>query len=348
MSATSITPHAARIFLRHTLGLSPLLLGFPGLAHAQSVNYSDLEDMFGEPVTTSVTGKPQRASEAPAALVIITRDDIRRSPASDIPGLIQAYAGIDVVRWTGGQADISIRGGVQPYNPRLLVLVNGRQAYLDHYGMTNWAGLGVQLDEIQQIEVVKGPNSALFGFNAVSGVINIITINPLQTQQLVATAEVGTEGYRRVSQSAAIKLNEGLGLRLSGGYGKSGELDGLETSLLAPVFGSVIFSPTHKEAAGELYAKLGGLTEASLSTNSSESKQLEWTSTLATVPSHYRFASVAARISHDTGLNSEYRSLRFRSSHLFVTKSSWHLPRSWFARAHRTHFGWASNIAPTG
>ena len=94
-----------------------MLPTLPVAAHAQSVNYTDLEQMFGEPVTTSVTGKPQRASEAPAALIIITRDDIRRSPANDIPGLIQAYAGIDVARWTAGQTDVVVRGGVRPYQP---------------------------------------------------------------------------------------------------------------------------------------------------------------------------------------------------------------------------------------
>src|SRR3546814_749253 len=119
--------------------------------------------------------------------------------------LVQAYAGIDVVRWTAGHSDVSIRGGVQAFNPRLLVLVNGRQVYLDHYGMTNWAGLGVQLEEIQQIEIVRGPNSALFGFNAVSGVINIITINPLQSRQLTMTAEVGAEGQRSEEHTSELQ-----------------------------------------------------------------------------------------------------------------------------------------------
>src|SRR3546814_8501507 len=59
-------------------------LVLPAVASAQSINHAELEELFGEPVTTSVTGKPQRASEAPAALAIITRDDIRRSPANDI------------------------------------------------------------------------------------------------------------------------------------------------------------------------------------------------------------------------------------------------------------------------
>ena len=109
--------------------------------------------------------------------------------------------------------------------------------------MTNWSGLGVQLEEIQQIEIVRGPNSALFGFNAASGVINIVTINPLQTQQ-VTTAEVGTKGYLRVSESAAIKLSDhGSGLRISGGYEKSDELAGLRASALAPRPRTSIFQP---------------------------------------------------------------------------------------------------------
>lgn len=278
-----------------------IFVGLPDVVHAQSVNYAELEDMFGEPVTTSVTGKPQRASEAPASLIIITRDDIRRSPAHDIPGLIQAYAGIDVARWTAGQSDVAIRGGVLPFNPRLLVLVNGRQVYLDHYGMTNWAGLGAQLEEIQQIEIVKGPNSALFGFNALSGVVNIITVNPLHSEQATVTSGIGTEGQVRASGVASIKFGQGLGLRLSGGYESSDELDGLNTSPLASRVSPVTFDPRHKEAAAELYAKLGDQTDANLSITHSNSRQIEVVPVLFTVPTYYRFTSVGARMSHDTG-----------------------------------------------
>ncbi|RYE98626.1 MAG: hypothetical protein EOO77_36915 [Oxalobacteraceae bacterium] len=139
---------------------------YPATAFAQAVDYQALQETVGEPVTTSVTGKPQRASELPASTVIITRDDIVRSPARDVPGLLKTYAGVDVNRWTAGQSDVAVRGGVQTYNARLLVLVDGRQVYLDHYGMTDWNLLGVQLEEIQQIELVRGPANALFGFNA--------------------------------------------------------------------------------------------------------------------------------------------------------------------------------------
>lgn len=281
--------------------LCGLVLGGSEAARAQAVNYAELQDLFGEPVTTSVTGKPQRASEAPAALVIITRDDIRRSPAHDIPGLLQAYAGIDVARWTAQGADVAIRGGVQPFNPRLLVLVNGRQAYLDYYGMTNWAGLGVQLGEIQQIEVVKGSNSALFGFNAVSGVINIITVNPLHSQQASVTAGIGTRGQAFASGVASIKLGAGLGLRLSGGYEASDELRGLNASALTPGLSSLTYDPQHKEVAAELYAQLGDRTEGSLGVTHSHNRQLELVPVPFTLPDRYKFTSISGRISHDTG-----------------------------------------------
>jgi outer membrane receptor for ferrienterochelin and colicins len=295
------TVRPGKAFRRGLFAFGAALLALPDAGQAQAVNYAELQDLFSEPVTTSATGKPQRASEAPAALVIITRDDIRRSPAHDIPGLLQAYAGIDVARWTAGQSDIAIRGGVQAYNPRLLVLVNGRQAYLDHYGMTNWAGLGVQLEEIQQIEVVKGPNSALFGFNAVSGVINIITIDPLHSQGVTVTGGIGTEGQYFASGVASVKLGANAGLRLSGGYDSADELRAISRSALAPQPGPVSFRPRHEEGAAEIYAQLGERTKGSLSITHSYSQQLDLTPPLLTLPTSYRFTSAGGRISHDTG-----------------------------------------------
>ncbi|MFD1623876.1 TonB-dependent receptor plug domain-containing protein [Azospirillum griseum] len=186
-------------------------------AGAQAIDHGALEALFGEPVTTSATGKPQRVSEAPVTMDIVTADDIRRAAATDIPGILRQLAGIDVWEWGRGASDVGVRGYNQPYSPRLLVLINGRQVYLDHYGMTAWSTLPVQLAEIRQIEVVKGPNTALFGFNAVSGVINIITFNPLYDTVSNATARVGTPGYAELSAVRSVKLGDRIGLRLSAG-----------------------------------------------------------------------------------------------------------------------------------
>jgi hypothetical protein len=94
--------------------------------------------------------------------------------ATSIPDVLQFVRGIDVRRYGVADVQVGIRGYNQQYNPRLLVLVNARQVYSDDFGRVAWPTIPVQLEEIRQIEVIKGPNSALYGFNAVSGVINIL------------------------------------------------------------------------------------------------------------------------------------------------------------------------------
>jgi outer membrane receptor for ferrienterochelin and colicins len=163
-------------------------------AKAQEINYGALSEIFGEPVTTSATGLPEKASDVPADMEIITADEIRRSGATDIPDILRYYAGIDVRSEGALDNDVSIRGYAQPFNPRLLVLIDGRQVYLDDYGYTPWQTLPVQLADIRQIEVVRGPASALFGFNAASGVINIITYDPLFDKTNVLNFGFGSDG----------------------------------------------------------------------------------------------------------------------------------------------------------
>jgi iron complex outermembrane receptor protein len=198
--------------------LVPLLLAlvlFAGSVRAQSVDYSGYEQLFGEPVTTSATGKPQRISEVPANMEIITADDIRRSGADNIPDILQFVAGITVRRYGFAAADVGIRGYNETSNPRLLVLLNGQQVYLDDLGRTQWYTLPVTLEEIRQIEIVKGPNTALFGFNAVSGVINIITWDPSQDSVNTATLRGGTQGYVSMSAIGTGRIADVGGIRLA-------------------------------------------------------------------------------------------------------------------------------------
>jgi len=184
-------------------------------AVAQTIDYGTLEEMFGEPVTASATGKPQRAGEAPVTLEIISQDEIRRTGATNIPDVLQRVVGLDVWRFGAGQAEVAVRGANSTVSPRLLVLLNGRQVYLDHYGYTSWHDLPVTLAEIRQIEVVKGPNTALFGFNAVGGIVNIITYDPLKDSVSNVTVRGGTQDFREVSATANVKLGPKIGLQLS-------------------------------------------------------------------------------------------------------------------------------------
>ncbi len=206
-----------------------------GSARAQSLDYGAAEKIFGEPVTVSVTGSPQRASDAPADIEIVTADEIRRSGAYDIPGVLSHVTGVDVLQWTNDDADVAIHGYNQAYSPRTLVLIDGRQVYADFYGYTPWSALPVQFGAIRQITVVRGPASALFGFNAAGGVINIITYDPLHDDVNTATLSAGTQGLAQASAVGTFKLGADTGLRIQLGGRRD---DDFSTAIPAAISGS--------------------------------------------------------------------------------------------------------------
>jgi outer membrane receptor for ferrienterochelin and colicins len=229
MMANSNCPNNNRTSRLCTILLSASALSLaltalaPSTAYAQSIDYGALEQLFGESVTTSATGSPQRATDVPANMEIITADDIRRSGADNIPDILKFVSGLDVRRYGVATAEVAIRGYSQPPNPRLLVMVNGRQVYLDDYGYVAWSTIPVQLDEIRQIEVVKGPSSALFGFNAASGVINIITYDPLKDDTGAVTLRTGTQSLREGSAVATFRIGDTAGVRISAGGMRSND-----------------------------------------------------------------------------------------------------------------------------
>jgi outer membrane receptor for ferrienterochelin and colicins len=192
-----------------------------GAVKAQPLDYNALQALFDEPVTTSVTGTPQRASQVPATMVIITAEQIRRSGAIDLPGVLRHVVGVDAWQWTADHADVAVRGYNQSFSPRLLVLVDGRQVYADHYGYTPWNTIAVEIDAIQQVEIVKGPAAALFGFNAVAGVINIITRNPLYEDMATISAIAGTQSRAGVSAVTSWRWSDNAALRVTAGSRRS-------------------------------------------------------------------------------------------------------------------------------
>ncbi len=194
----------------------------PCLLQGQSLDYGALEQLFQEPVTTSVDGSPQRVGDVPATMEIITADEIRRSGAKDIPGVLRHAGGVDTLEWGNDNIDVSVRGYDQAVSARLLVLVDGRQVYTDDYGYTPWSSVPVELGMIRQIEIVKGPNSALFGFNAAGGIINIITYNPLYDKVNTASASGGTQELGAGSLVATRQFGRRAAARLAVG----GNFDG--------------------------------------------------------------------------------------------------------------------------
>ena len=205
--------------MKHYYSLTAVLLvlGTAGAASANTLDYSWYEQLFGEPVTAGATGTPMRASQVPLDMDIITQADISRSAARDIPDLLRHIPGVSVRRNGNGWADVAIRGYNQPMSSRLLVLLNGRQVYQEDYGYVNWSLIPVQLSEIRQIEVVRGPNTALYGFNATSGVVNIITNNALYDNAGNAGVNYGLHHYGAASLTASRKMSDKVGVNVSVG-----------------------------------------------------------------------------------------------------------------------------------
>lgn len=176
---------------------------------AQSVDFGSLESLFGEPITTSATGTPQKASESPSDMTIITADEIRQSGSREIPEILSRVPGLDILQSGLNVFDVGVRGYQQAFQPRLLVLVDGRQVFLDDYSRTAWENIPVNVDDIRQIEVVKGASSALFGSNAAGGVINIVTYSPIYDDNNVVTVAAGTQHTLTGDATTTVKGNWG-------------------------------------------------------------------------------------------------------------------------------------------
>ncbi|MBW7996456.1 MAG: TonB-dependent receptor [Candidatus Glassbacteria bacterium] len=157
--------------------LMVLLLWSPG-GFAQGFT----EEMIFQPIQTVITAGriEQRIERAPATVTVISAEEIRASGALNIPELLRLVPGLDVTTVSASHFEVNARGLNQILSNKLLVLIDGRSAYFDFFGGVIWPALQIVIDQIDRIEVVRSPSSALYGANAFSGVINIITKNPRQ------------------------------------------------------------------------------------------------------------------------------------------------------------------------
>src|SRR5262249_36798176 len=168
-----------------------------------------------ETVVTAIRHE-QPISEAPSNIYVMTDEDIRHSGATDLPTLLRRIPGIDVMQVNGADFNVSARGDNQLTANKMLVLVDGRSIYDDVQGVVFWKAIPVTFPEIKRIEVLKGPASALYGFNAFDGVINIITKSPAEMRG--ATLQFGGGEVGTVTAAAVVAGTYGdLGYRLSAG-----------------------------------------------------------------------------------------------------------------------------------
>ncbi len=170
---------------------------------------------------TSFTNKEQKLSQVAGAVYVITREQIERSGLTSVPELLRLAPGVDVGQANGDQWSVSIRGTEGVYTNKLLVLIDGRSIYSPVFSGVYW-DIGMPLlDEIDRIEVIRGPGATIWGANAVLGVINIITKNARDTHGTTITAGGGSS--ERAFGSASMGGTAGsVNYRVSfGGFDKA-------------------------------------------------------------------------------------------------------------------------------
>jgi len=162
----------------------------------------DLEELM-QVVVTSVSKKAQTLAQTAAAAYVIQAEDIRRSGASNIPEALRLAPGVQVAAIGNNKWAVSIRGQADRFSNKLLVLVDGRSVYSPMFSGVVWEALDIPLENIERIEVIRGPGAAIWGANAVNGVINIITKSAFDTLgghvTLVAGSELRGYGLARYS-----------------------------------------------------------------------------------------------------------------------------------------------------
>ncbi|RDH85105.1 MAG: TonB-dependent receptor [endosymbiont of Escarpia spicata] len=185
--------HGERQLLLSSL-LSAVLLSAPISAEESLESYLelDLEDLLSMEVT-SVSKKKQRLNEVAAAVFVISQEDIRRSGVTSIPEALRLAPGIQVGRIDANKWAVSSRGFTGQFSNKLLVMIDGRSVYSPTFSGVYWDVQDTLLEDIDRIEVIRGPGAAVWGANAVNGVINIITRHAGETQGGLLVAGAGNE-----------------------------------------------------------------------------------------------------------------------------------------------------------
>jgi iron complex outermembrane receptor protein len=180
-------------------------------------------ELIKEEESVSIASRyEQPISQAPSNVYVITDEDIRHSGATDIPTVLRRIPGIEVMQTTGAEFNVSARGDNQLLANKMLVLVDGRSIFVDAQAIVYWKSIPVTLPEIKRIEVLKGPASAIYGFNAFDGVINIITKSPQEMKG--TTLQFGGGEFGTISSAAIHAGTVGkFGYRLSVGHDQNAQ-----------------------------------------------------------------------------------------------------------------------------
>ncbi len=174
-------------------------------------------DTVEEVIVVTASRTEQRLQDAPAAVTVVPGEVIEETPVDDYGDVLRNVPGVNVAQMSARDVQVTGRGATNSLATSQLVLVDGRSIYLDFFGFVIWEYLPANPNEIEQVEVVRGPGSAVWGANAMTGVVNLITKRP---RDMVGTHVVAGGGelstlYGNITHAAA---GERVGWKISGGW----------------------------------------------------------------------------------------------------------------------------------
>jgi iron complex outermembrane receptor protein len=217
------------------------VLMFAAPAYAQQPQQppppSEEEDQpvsYEEQVVVTASRTEQQLVNAPAAVSLVTTETIQNSPATNVGDLLRTVPGINVMQSSARDINITTRGATSTLSTSQLALVDGRSVYLDFFGMVMWDLVPTNPQDIRQIEVIRGPASAVWGANAMTGVVNVLTKTPRELAAQGGTSlTIGVGAFNRnatgredqdtgslfyVNGSHAEAVNDRWAFKLSAGY----------------------------------------------------------------------------------------------------------------------------------
>ncbi|WP_459923158.1 TonB-dependent receptor plug domain-containing protein [Desulfatiferula olefinivorans] len=176
-----------------------------GIAPLPDLTELSIEELANIEVI-SASRTPLRQSQSAAAVFVVTGEDIRRSGVTSLAEALRMVPGIQAARISSSKWSVSARGFNSRYSNKLLVLMDGRTLYLPLFSGVFWESQDYMLEDIERIEVIRGPGASLWGANAVNGVINIITRSAEDTTGTLLTAGAGDyeKGFARARFGAAL------------------------------------------------------------------------------------------------------------------------------------------------
>jgi iron complex outermembrane receptor protein len=199
----------------------------PAIAETTGVLISEEEYFADIPPVDTVTRLPAPKSETPAAVTVLDRDMIRAAGIRDLADIFRLVPGFQVSYVRSHRPAVTYHGLGDQYSRRLQILIDGRSVYNALFGNVSWSSLPVAIDDIERIEIVRGPNTAAYGANAFFGTINIITRHTVHERdgaRLKLTA--GKQNVRDITAGFTTHLNRG-GFRLAAGYKQDDGLHGI-------------------------------------------------------------------------------------------------------------------------